>query len=172
MKAPQLMVKLDDIPPEGLNLILNVAPGPLAAMVATESEDPPRILSPLTGTLRLTRTKSRLAIKGDFEALVEIPCDRCLNVAAAPLKAEVNEKLDLINPGDNQETGPDEDLDGGLKLQNGQVNLAGLLAELFWLAWPFRFICRPDCAGICPRCGADLNDGPCGCSKTARAARD
>lgn len=172
MKTPQLMVKLDDIPPEGLNLILNVAPGPLAALVATESEDPPRILSPLTGALRLTRSKSRLSISGDFEALVEIPCDRCLNVAAAALKAEVDEKLDLISPGGGLEADPDEDLDGGLEVQNGLVNLAGLLAELFWLAWPFRFICRPDCAGICPRCGADLNGGPCGCSKTARVAHD
>lgn len=165
MKTPQLMVTLDDIPPEGLNLILNVAPGPLAALVATESEEPPRILSPLTGTLRLTRTKTRLSVKGHFAAEVEIPCDRCLNVAAAALKGEVDEKLDLISPGGQAARPEDEDLDGGLEVQNGQVNLAGLLAELFWLAWPFRFICRPDCAGLCPRCGADLNQGPCPCSE-------
>lgn len=166
------MVKLDDISPEGLNLILNVAPGPLAALAATESEDPPRIRSPLTGTLRLARTKSGLAIKGDFAVEVEIPCDRCLKAAAAALRGEVDERLNLVNPGEQAALAEDDNLDGGLEVQNGQVNLAGLLAELFWLAWPFRFICRPDCAGICPQCGADLNDGPCGCSETVRRAAD
>jgi uncharacterized protein len=28
---------------------------------------------------------------------------------------------------------------------------------------PMRPLCRPDCAGLCARCGADLNEGPCGC---------
>lgn len=169
MKTPQLMVTLDDIPPEGLNLILNVAPGPLAAMVATEAEEPPRILSPMTGALHLTRTKSRLSVKGDFTVEVEIACDRCLNPAAAALRGEVDERLDLSPPGQKPERSEDEDLDGGLEIQNGQVNLAGLLAELFWLAWPFRYVCRPDCAGLCPRCGADLNGGPCACPQSGRA---
>lgn len=166
MKTPQLLVTLDDIPPEGLNLILNVAPGPLAALVATESEDPPKILSPLTGTLRLGRSKSRLSVKGDFKVEVEIPCDRCLTDSVAALAGEVDEKLDLSSPGEKMDPGEDDDLDGRLEIQNGQVNLAGLLAELFWLAWPFRYICRPDCAGLCPRCGADLNIGLCACSET------
>lgn len=162
MKTPQLLVTLDDIPAEGLNLILNVAPGPLAALVATESEEPPRILSPLTGTLHLLRTRSRLSVKGDFRVEVEIPCDRCLTDSVATLTGEVDEKLDLAGSAEKVEQG--EDLDGGLEVQNGQVNLAGLLAELFWMAWPFRYICRSDCAGLCPRCGADLNTGLCACS--------
>lgn len=162
MKTPQLLVTLDDIPAEGLNLILNVAPGPLAALVAAESEEPPRILSPLSGALQLRRTKSLLSVKGDFRVEVEIPCDRCLTDSVTALTGEVDEKLDLAGSGEKAEDG--EDLDGGLEVQNGQVNLAGLLAELFWLAWPFRHVCRPDCAGLCPRCGADLNGGLCACS--------
>lgn len=162
MNTPQLLVTLDDIPDEGLNLILNVAPGPLAALVATESEEPPRILSPLTGTLHLRLMKSRLSVKGDFRVEVEILCGRCLTDSVTALTGAVDEKIDLAGSGENAEQG--EDLDGSLAVQNGQVNLAGLLAELFWLAWPFRYICRPDCAGLCPRCGVDLNAGLCACS--------
>lgn len=172
MKTPPLLVTLDDIPPEGLNLILNVAPGPLAALVATESEAPPRILSPLTGAFRLSRSKSRLSVRGDFKVEVELPCDRCLADSVANLAAEVDERLDLVKPGESPDQAENDDLDGRLTIQNGQVNLAGLLAELFWLAWPFRFICRPDCAGLCPRCGADLNIGLCACSETARSGAD
>jgi uncharacterized protein len=31
--------------------------------------------------------------------------------------------------------------------------------------------CREDCQGLCPRCGADLNQGPCGCERAGRASR-
>lgn len=167
MKTPRLLVTLEDIPPEGRDVVLNVDPGSLAALVSTESEEPPKILSPLTGLLRLTRTSSRLSVKGGFQVKVEIPCDRCLAPNPVILTSEVDERLDLVNPG--EKPGEDDDLDGGLEMQNGQVNLSGLLAELFWLAWPFRHICRPGCAGICPRCGADLNSGPCNCADIADA---
>jgi uncharacterized protein len=30
---------------------------------------------------------------------------------------------------------------------------------------PMRFLCHPDCAGLCPQCGANLNDGPCSCQE-------
>lgn len=167
MKMPQLLVSLEDIPPEGRDVILNVDPGPLAALVSTESEEPPKILSPLTGILRLSRNRSRLLVNGAFQVEVEIPCDRCLAPGAVSLTGEVEEKLDLIGPG--EKPGEADDLDGGLEVHNGQVSLNGLLAELFWLAWPFRHICRPDCAGICQRCGADLNSGPCNCADIAGA---
>jgi uncharacterized protein len=69
--------------------------------------------------------------------------------------------MDADGPG-NAEDGED----GALAVTDGRVDLAGLLAESFWLAWPYRFICRPDCAGLCPICGADLNRGACGCRKS------
>ncbi len=31
------------------------------------------------------------------------------------------------------------------------------------LSYPVRFLCREECRGLCPRCGANLNQGPCGC---------
>lgn len=163
MNLPQLLVTLEDIPPEGLDLDLKLEPGQLAPLVATEAETPPVLLSPLIGKLHLTRTKTWLSLQGDFQVEVEIPCDRCLVPSPVVLIGEVTEKLELVAPGQKAEG--DEELDGTLEVKGGQVNLSGLMAEMFWLAWPFRHICRPDCAGICPRCGADLNVGPCGCPK-------
>ncbi len=166
MKIPELQVGLDQIPPEGLELALNIAPESLAALVATDSE-PPVVRSPLLGRLRLIRLdEERLALKGAFEVEVEIPCDRCLGEIRAVLTGEVNEILDLVAPGGATAEDRAEDRDesdGILEIRGGQVDLTPLLAEHFWLAWPFRFICRADCAGLCPRCGANLNDGQCRC---------
>ena len=38
-----------------------------------------------------------------------------------------------------------------------------LIAEDLFLEMPARFLCREDCKGLCPSCGADLNEGPCAC---------
>ena len=48
-----------------------------------------------------------------------------------------------------------------------QVNLGEAVAEELSLAVPAFFLCREECAGLCPQCGADLNAGPCSCSNSA-----
>lgn len=45
-----------------------------------------------------------------------------------------------------------------------QLDLAPAVRETVLLDAPSSPLCRPDCAGLCPRCGADLNQGPCGCA--------
>lgn len=46
------------------------------------------------------------------------------------------------------------------------VDLRPALREEMALAVPAYFLCREECAGLCPRCGVDLNQGPCGCAAT------
>lgn len=164
MKIPELLVRLDDIPTEGRELVLNIAPDRLSAILSGEGETPPKLLSPLTGTLTLTRRDQRLTVKGEFQAGAEISCDRCLADIATTLRGRLDETLELTTePGLGSNGNDDEDGPESLAVENGQVDLSGLVSEYFWLTWPFRFICRPDCAGLCSRCGADLNLGPCGC---------
>ena len=52
-----------------------------------------------------------------------------------------------------------------VKLVDGapEINLAGLLWEEFVLALPVRPLCKPDCKGLCPDCGKNLNEGSCSC---------
>lgn len=161
MELSDLLVDLRDIPSEGLELNLNIAPEAVAGLVIVERGEEPVVVSPLTGRLRVLSDGSRLTIRGSFRVTVEIPCDRCLAEAPADIDSQVDEVLEL---GSAKAIDPeDEEVDGRLPVIDGRVDLSGLLGELFWLAWPFRFICRSDCAGLCARCGAELNDGPCCC---------
>ena len=48
-----------------------------------------------------------------------------------------------------------------------RLDLDSLVLEDVFLAMPFRFLCREDCKGLCPVCGADLNEGSCGCRPSA-----
>jgi len=48
-----------------------------------------------------------------------------------------------------------------------EIDLAPAVREELLLAVPRFLLCREDCRGLCPRCGQDLNAGPCGCAPTA-----
>jgi uncharacterized protein len=47
----------------------------------------------------------------------------------------------------------------------GELDLAPLIRELAWLAIPMKHLCDPECKGLCPHCGVNLNDEPCQCEE-------
>ena len=52
----------------------------------------------------------------------------------------------------------------GLK-PDGKLDLSQLALEDVFLSLPSKLLCKEDCKGICPQCGKNLNEGPCGCKK-------
>ena len=50
-------------------------------------------------------------------------------------------------------------------LDGNEIDLDEILSTLFILDMDTKFLCREDCKGLCPRCGKNLNLGPCGCGK-------
>jgi uncharacterized protein len=53
-----------------------------------------------------------------------------------------------------------------------RIDLADDVRAAVILALPIRPLCRPDCRGLCPRCGEDLNRGACGCPRPADSGGD
>ena len=51
--------------------------------------------------------------------------------------------------------------------RGSEIRLDSVCLELISLALPVKPLCRDDCAGLCPRCGADRNETPCSCSEVA-----
>jgi uncharacterized protein len=89
---------------------------------------------------------------GWVQAAWEGECRRCLGGASGTLRSEVRELFEERSSGD--ETYP---LDGD------QLDLEPLARDAVLLELPQAPLCREDCMGLCPACGADLNEGPCGC---------
>ena len=54
---------------------------------------------------------------------------------------------------------------GVLTVSDERWDVLPLLKEQLQLEVPMRPLCRPDCKGLCPVCGAELNAGPCGCNR-------
>lgn len=105
-------------------------------------------------------------LRGSMVAAVELACVRCLE----PFRLNVDEALDLlflppsanVGPSDEERELKEEDLAVSF-YQDDEIDLSLLIREQLYLALPMKPICRVDCAGLCPLCGANLNLTPCNC---------
>jgi DUF177 domain-containing protein len=88
-------------------------------------------------------------------------CRRCLEPVVAPIAAEVAalfaQAADAL---DDPDAYP-------LPARATEIDLTPAIREELILAAPQYVLCREDCRGLCPRCGQDLNAGPCGCAPAA-----
>lgn len=91
------------------------------------------------------------------------PCWRCLSDAYVPLQAEIRDYAAFDR---GHAEGYDEDLDCEY-LTGEDLDVIGMARDALLDLLPARILCRQDCAGLCPTCGADLNAGPCGCPPPA-----
>ncbi|MEM8995492.1 MAG: DUF177 domain-containing protein [Acidobacteriota bacterium] len=91
-----------------------------------------------------------------------LDCVRCL----APWKGDVDTEIGLmLILDDASEPGEElsrEDL-GVVVLEDPTFDTRPMILEQVHLQSPMKPLCRPDCAGLCSRCGADKNQGPCDC---------
>lgn len=86
-------------------------------------------------------------------ARLQLACDRCLRPVERDVAwAATQEYAEQILPGSDVYPCTPEDVD-----------LLPLVEETLYLEVPARVLCREECLGLCPRCGHDLNQGPCGC---------
>ena len=104
------------------------------------------------------------AFAGEIETVATLGCCRCLEPYALPLHL----RFDLLYTARPEEasTGEsrvDEEEFTAVHFDGGRIDLDALLAEQIYLGLPLKPLCREDCAGLCPRCGTNLNQGSCGC---------
>lgn len=116
------------------------------------------------GEVTLIRTDRGILVKGELHTEIEMTCCRCLSLFKCPLNINIVEEF---FPTVNIITGaltplPDEP---GCFTINGQhvLDLTEALRQYALLFIPMKPLCRPDCAGLCPSCGHNLNRGPCHC---------
>jgi uncharacterized protein len=103
-----------------------------------------------------------IRLRGLMIAEVEQACRRCLE----PVRSQLELDLDLrFDPA----VGPEEETEGlyALEPQAAELDLLPALREELLLALPDFALCREECRGLCPRCGANRNEGDCECRTEA-----
>jgi uncharacterized protein len=97
----------------------------------------------------ISRTAAGYALRLRFEAEISGPCTRCLEHAELKLQVDARE-VDQPGEGDEELRSPYVDGD--------ELDLDGWSHDALGLTMPGKFLCRPDCAGLCAMCGESLND--------------
>lgn len=111
----------------------------------------------------------RVSLHARVQAEIDTVCDMCLAPIVYPLDFEIDEVLmsthdvDVLaeHGGDREEMESENWIYDDVHLDLNYLVLNAILTQL-----PLRHLCRPDCKGLCPHCGANLNDGPCDCENT------
>jgi uncharacterized protein len=129
------------------------------------SDDPvwlPEDPKPVDGVIVTGRLSSagedKFYFSGRMSGEVDEECRRCLG----PARVKVDEELHLLFADATDDESDESDV-YMLEPRATTVDLRAALREQWLLAVPGFALCREDCRGLCPRCGADLNLGPCQC---------
>jgi uncharacterized protein len=106
-----------------------------------------------------------LRLRGNLSAGLELPCARCLE----PVEQKVAPEFELLYRPLGADAGRDElsvtDAEAEIGYYQGEgILLEDVLREQVLLALPLKITCREDCKGLCPHCGANLNQEQCSCS--------
>ncbi|HCA04531.1 MAG TPA: nucleic acid-binding protein [Ruminococcaceae bacterium] len=84
-------------------------------------------------------------------------CDRCSDTVLRKVEQHFTHKL--------AQTLVDEANDDYIETPDFTIELDEVVISDILLALPQKFLCSPDCRGLCPKCGANLNNGDCGCDR-------
>jgi uncharacterized protein len=119
-------------------------------------------------SLHFTNTGSIILLRGSVSADLELMCSRCLETFPQRVEASIHEEFASSVPGVKKPTDTIERLEPReAAYSDGRLDVSELVRQHLEMSEPLRPLCRQDCLGICPRCGSDLNLGPCRCSAGA-----
>jgi uncharacterized protein len=110
--------------------------------------------APIRVDVLLESVVEGILVSGPVTGEISYRCARCLKPFTARFAVEVAE---LFSPGarDEEEAYPLGD--------DGALDLEPMVRDAVILSMPFSPLCRPDCLGLCERCGGDRNLGECNC---------
>ena len=146
----------------------------LGKRIKYEIDEPPiedfdsgiRCVAPVKGEVTFTNSGSHIVVRGHFDTAVEVECARCLEPDRMDLNLPIEEEFQisgrLPEATEVEEDELPEDAMEPLFVDN-VLDLTELLRQDIVVAVPIKPLCDEACKGLCPRCGKNLNQGPCEC---------
>ena len=125
-----------------------------------------RVTSPVRLDVEVRKKGQTVAVAGRLAASLDLACSRCLE----PFSVEAAPEFDLLYLPVTEAAGggaevavADEDVSTAY-YRDGVIDLGEMIHEQMYLTLPMKPLCRPDCRGLCPNCGANWNTGSCSCA--------
>lgn len=151
--------------PEELFALAESSPfhGELSLPLLSAGPDEYSFAEPLVWDVLVTNIGDALVVSGAVTGEGSTQCARCLDEFTVPFAGEI-EGYYLLD----EDTPAPEDMDEDeyeVLSEDHVIDLEPLIIAAIILELPLVPLCREDCKGLCPSCGANLNDGPCGCEE-------
>src|SRR5262245_43479714 len=126
-----------------------------------------RVVAPVTLAFDIYKDKQRCRLVGSVQTTLELPCARCLEPFTWPVDAEFDLRYQphAENTGEGERAIEEDDLTTAF-YEHDQIDLGQLMQEQFYLSLPMKPLHAPDCKGLCPVCGTNLNRGTCQCQRS------
>jgi uncharacterized protein len=128
-------------------------------------ESPDHGKEPVTGSVEFLRTNWGVLVRAKLRLVEPETCSRCLQPLQETLPIEFEEEFHStvdMRTGEAPEEPPDEE--DFLIDEHHVLDLREAIRQYREASAVMQPLCRPDCRGLCPHCGKDLNAGDCGCA--------
>ncbi len=161
-----LVLKLDEIPPEGLNLNWTEEKSSLLAYLENLSQIDFDFETPPQSEVRVWKAGQSVLIKGKVQTNLQLQCVRCLKEFSFPISSTFELTLHPLketSSTEEKELG-EEDMASSF-YEGGDIHLSEIACEQIFLEIPYKPLCHEECKGLCPICGKDLNLTSCNCAK-------
>lgn len=119
--------------------------------------------TPLCLSFEIIPQPTGYLLRGTLRGSVIMPCYRCLQDA----RVDIDQPFEIFDVFAVEEEDPEEETFLRNEGETWELDIAGLMWEQFILGLPDHLLCSPECKGICPGCGKNLNTEPCTCEETA-----
>ncbi len=155
-----MKIRTDQIAEEAERIEVNIEPSEIRLGVPCY-----RLNDPLVFSGTVIKSEDDIYIEGKLQGAIESECSRCLTSFKMPLDLEVN-VVYVPEREVSEEEGADIEEGANTFYYSGDtVDLRQEIQDLVLVSLPIKPVCRPECKGLCSQCGADLNEGPCGCEQ-------
>jgi len=117
-----------------------------------------KVLEPIKVKIVAAVTKDGIAVGGYVKTVLEHPCDRCLKPVRLPINGTIEA---LYKPESSIPKEKEEELQSlrnVIYYSSDKIDLSERILEAIVVDVPMKVLCKPDCKGLCPYCGTDLNE--------------
>ncbi len=122
---------------------------------------------PLKVEINIAKAGSKYVLDGRLSGRLIIKCDRCLEQYGSDLESDFRLFLAVGPSGTGQTELELLEDDMGIDFLSGnEIDLEEVVKAQIYLSLPMKCLCRENCLGLCPVCGANLNIETCGCQES------
>lgn len=163
-----MKIEIQHIPNQGITLAYREEARTFSVLKEMVDNSECRFIDPVDITLEVTAERDLITVVGSIEAKVQLVCSRCLDDFQSDLQHKFKLRFSREIPADVHSGEEEVELTaekiGLIYFQGEEIEFRDAVQEQVVLALPYKPLCREDCKGLCPRCGADLNSGQCNCT--------